>query len=708
MSSDVQIDAEVLETFIVEANEHLGAIEAILLSFEGGGTQDSETLNSLFRSFHTIKGTSEMFGFKHVSDFTHSAETLLVKVRNGEVQLTEDLVEVLLKCKDHIIELMSISEADFGDRQDLSDYGTTLVRLLEELGGGGSSAGSRMSASKEDVSRNVSEVKKSEVKPAAAGPVDWGITLKFKRDLFIHGLDPFPIIRFLRQMGEILKIRTVSDDIPTGSDFDPEKCYLTFHIKFRGDVKESDIRENFEFVQDDCDITIVRLSAGESSRADDEGEVSQMQEISSDSRQETEKSHDGGTAGSRIAEISSRKSEVSVDASRVSKSFRVDSERIDNLINLVSELVMSGAIIGQLSTEKESSELLEASDQLARIVTEIRESTLRLRMVPVGGVFNRFKRVIHDLNRELGKNVFLHLRGAETELDKSVIEQISDPLMHLIRNSLDHGIEDAETRQKRNKPPEGNIYLNAFNEAGDIVIEIQDDGGGLKKDRIFSKAVEKGLVEKNQTMNDSDIYRLIFEPGFSTAQKVTNISGRGVGLDVVKRNIDALGGNVDVRSQEGEGTTFRIKLPLTLATIDGFLVGISGVKYVIPQDTVSECIEFTGSDMGHQTRNIINLRGEILPFVKLREVFLAGRTSETGDSKREFIVVVSQSGKKAGLVVDEIFGGMQSVIKPLGAILGKLKGISGSTILGNGEVAFIMDVHSLITLTEELERSSGK
>ncbi|MDH5657481.1 MAG: chemotaxis protein CheA, partial [Spirochaetia bacterium] len=616
MSNDVQIDPEVLETFLIEANEHLGEIESRLLNFDSSVELDSDELNSLFRSFHTIKGTSEMFGYKHVSEFTHTAETLLVSVRNGEIPLTAELVEVLLKCKDHIIELLSISESDFQDRSDLREYGDSLVDILNGFGKGQTHA------------KTASPVKPAAAAPEIKGPVNWGIMLKFKSDLFLHGLDPFPIIRYLRNMGEIIRIKLDPKNIPTKGEFNAEKCYLIIYIKFHSEAKEKDILENFEFIQDDCDISIRNLDAKGADPSDSsfdetpsESGESLVQESSETSSEPagTSSGEDeitpnapvGSDAASRMAQLSSRKSEVAVDQNRVNRSFRVDSERIDHLINLVSELVMSGATIGQISSDEDSTTMIEASDQLSRIITDIRESTLRLRMVPVGGVFNRFKRVIHDLNRELEKDVNLHLRGSETELDKSVIEQITDPLMHLIRNSLDHGIESREIRQKRNKPLQGNIYLEAYNEAGDIIIEIRDDGGGLNKDRIFAKAVEKGLVDKSRAMNDAEIYSLIFEPGFSTAQKVTNISGRGVGLDVVKRNIDALNGNVGVASVEDEGTTFRIKLPLTLATIDGFLVEVRGVKYVIPLDTVSECIEFSGSDAGHQTRNIINIRGEI-------------------------------------------------------------------------------------------------
>jgi two-component system chemotaxis sensor kinase CheA len=387
-----------------------------------------------------------------------------------------------------------------------------------------------------------------------------------------------------------------------------------------------------------------------------------------------------------------------------SKNLRVDSERIDHLINLVGELVMSGAQINQIATVEKNTSLAESAYHLGRIISEIRESTLRLRMVPVGGVFTRFNRVVHDLSRNLGKEVMLITMGDETELDKTVIEQISDPLMHLIRNSVDHGIEETATRIEHGKSPTGTITLKAYNEAGDIIIEVVDDGAGLDVEQIHKKAIQNELISPSQSLSKKEIMNLIFEPGLSTAKIVTSISGRGVGLDVVKKNITALNGSVEVESEVGTGTRFRIKLPLTLATIDGFLIRVADTKYVVPLDTIKECIEFERKEDDSGRRNFLNLRGEILPFINLKELFLrAGKGSIA--TEREYIAVVQQSGKKAGLLVDELLGEMQSVIKPLSVIFGKINGLSGITILGSGEVAFILDVHSLIDLARSREES---
>jgi two-component system chemotaxis sensor kinase CheA len=340
--------------------------------------------------------------------------------------------------------------------------------------------------------------------------------------------------------------------------------------------------------------------------------------------------------------------------------------------------------------------LVESTSVISMLVEQIRDSALQLRMVQIGDTFTRFQRVVHDTSRELGKDIELVISGSEAELDKSVVEKLGDPLMHLVRNALDHGIESPEVRVAKGKPARGTLRLNAYHESGSIAIEITDDGAGLNREKILSKARERELIGPNQTLTDNEIYNLLFEPGFSTAEKVTNISGRGVGLDVVKRGITALRGSVEVESKEGQGSTFRIRLPLTLAIIDGFLVGVGKSSYVIPLGTVVECIELSEKDRAEtHNRQYINLRGGVLPFVRLRDQFEI--TDQGG--KRENIVVVQYGGQKIGLVVDELMGEFQTVIKPLGGIFKHIKGIGGSTILGSGDVALILDVQSLVALT---------
>ncbi len=372
---------------------------------------------------------------------------------------------------------------------------------------------------------------------------------------------------------------------------------------------------------------------------------------------------------------------------------RVDADKLEELINQVGEMVIAGASATLLARRTQDGALHEAMSLMGRLVEEIRDCALSLRMVEIGETFNRFQRVVRDVSRELGKEIALEISGGETELDKTVVEKITDPLTHLVRNSIDHGIEPAEVRVSRGKPANGIIRLNAYHESGTIVIEVSDDGGGLNRDKILGKAIEKGIVAPTQTLADQEIYNLVFEPGFSTADQVTNLSGRGVGMDVVRRNIEALRGSIDLDSRPGEGTTFRIRLPLTLAIIDGFLIEVGESSLVVPLDMVVECLELSDSDrQSAETRRYLNLRGEVLPFIRLRELLAI----EGEPARRENVVVVQFGGQKAGLVVDQLLGEFQTVIKPLGQVFRHLRGISGSTILGSGEVALILDVPALV------------
>jgi len=377
---------------------------------------------------------------------------------------------------------------------------------------------------------------------------------------------------------------------------------------------------------------------------------------------------------------------------------RVDDDKLDHLINLVGELINAGANVNVIAQRTGIGDLQESTSKMSMLVEQVRDSALQLRMVKIGATFNRFARVVHDVSRELGKDIALVVDGEDTELDKTVVEKIGDPLMHLVRNAMDHGIESAEVRAARGKPVQGTLKLNAFHDSGSIVITVQDDGGGLNRDRILAKAIERGLVETGHHLSDSEVYALIFEPGFSTAEKVTNLSGRGVGLDVVKRNITALRGTVDLASEAGAGTTVTIRLPLTLAIIDGFLVGVGKAVFAVPLDMIEECIAYK-ADRDH---DYTNLRGEVLPFIRLRELFRLKGTPPAGEN----VVVLKHADQRAGLVVDTLLGEFQTVIKPLGQMFGHVKCVSGSTILGSGEVALILDVPALVDRSINRERKS--
>ena len=551
------------------------------------------------------------------------------------------------------------------------------------------------------------------IKGGSANADHWHISMRFGPDVLRNGMDPLSFIRYLGTMGKITGIATVTDDLPAAKQMDPEQCYLGFEMAFQSEVDKAAIEKVFEFVRDDCRLVIlpphsliseyinlIRLQQGENTRLGDMlvqcGTLTAQElDMALDSQVDTPAKPIGmilveqGSVQPEVVEAAlSKQKQVRETGAAESKSIRVDADKLDQLINLVGELIIAGASVNMIAHRSQVVDLTEATSKLATLVEEVRDSALQLRMVKIGATFGRFQRVVHDVSRELGKDIALVIDGEETELDKTVIEKIGDPLMHLVRNSMDHGIESAELRLQRGKPVQGTLKLNAFHDSGAIVITVQDDGGGLKRERILAKAIERGLVEASPHLSDSEIYGLVFEPGFSTAEKITNLSGRGVGLDVVKRNITALRGTVGISSEEGVGTTVTVRLPLTLAIIDGFLVGVDKSVYAIPLDMIEECVAYSAEPDHDYT----NLRGEVLPFIRIRELFsVPGKPA-----KGENIVVLKHAGQKAGLVVDTLMGEFQTVIKPLGQMFAQSKCISGSTILGSGDVALILDVPSLV------------
>jgi len=535
-------------------------------------------------------------------------------------------------------------------------------------------------------------------------------------------MDPLSFIRYLATLGEIVHIDTIPDSMPSAERMDPEECYLGFEIRFRSEADKTRIEGVFEFVRDDCELRIlppgskvpdlIRLIQElpeENLRIGDllvnAGAITQRELEEGLAVQDCECAREDAVSplGEILVEHRAVQSEL-IDAalakqkdvrqkqSQEAKFIRVHADKLDSLINLVGELVIAGAGVGLLASRDKNAAMLEAVSGMARLVEDIRDGAMRLRMVEIGETFNRFRRVVRDVSKEIGKDIDLVIAGADTELDKSVVERIGDPLTHLVRNAMDHGIEPAEVRAARGKPVKGRLQLNAFHESGSIVIEVGDDGGGLNRDRILAKAREKGLIQDGDNLSDGEVWNLVFEPGFSTADKVSNLSGRGVGMDVVRRNIEALRGTVQIESRAGEGSTFRIRLPLTLAIIDGFLMGVGDGHYVVPLDMVLECVEMNRAcDQGRDC-DYINLRGEVLPLLRVRQHF----GFEGAAARRQNVVVVNVLGRKAGLVVDELKGEFQAVIKPLGRLFEKLRGISGSTILGSGEVALVLDVPSLL------------
>lgn len=697
---------EALELFIVECRELLEDMESGLLAVETA-PEKGEIINAVFRAAHTIKGSSGLFSLDHIVAFTHVVESVLDRVRSGKQVLDGALVSLLLGCGDHIRALVDgVVGGEHSGSPELLQAGEPLMAGLRAYLDAPAPKAAVPSAAAESVPHP------HHLSGTQVGADHWHISVRFGADVLRNGMDPLSFIRYLGTLGQITAVATVFDALPDVDFMDPETCYLGFEMAFKGAVDKAAIEQVFEFVREDSRLFILPPSsqvADYVTLLEQQGDAAQLGEMlvrcGTLTRQELDLALNqqadvpAALIGSILVAQGSVQPEV-VEAAlqkqkhtketvvAESRSIRVDADKLDQLINLVGELIIAGANVNMIAHRAKVVELEESTSKLSTLVEEVRDSALQLRMVKIGATFNRFQRVVHDVSRELGKDIALVIEGEETELDKTVVEKIGDPLMHLIRNCMDHGIESAEVRRANGKPEQGMVRLNAFHDSGSIVITVEDDGGGLKRDRILAKAIERGLVEAGHSLSDAEVYGLVLEPGFSTADKVSNLSGRGVGMDVVKRNIAALRGTVSMNSEEGHGTTVTVRLPLTLAIIDGFLVGVEKAVYTIPLDMIEECVAFS-AEPGH---DYTNLRGEVLPFIRLRQLF----GMRGNPCKDENIVVLKHGNQRAGLVVDTLLGEFQTVIKPLGKMFAQVKCVSGSTILGSGDVALILDVPSLV------------
>ncbi|KAA8553591.1 chemotaxis protein CheA [Pseudomonas marginalis] len=687
---------DVLQTFIAESRELLLQMEDALLQIEKS-PQDLDTINGLFRVAHTIKGSAGLFGLMPIVEFTHVAESVLDRVRSLEVRVDEALSALFLDARDHIGQLIDLLAED-----------GNLDRLDEPVRAQGQSIIERLSLYL-DAAVSTSAPALQAPAPAdepGGSPGHWHLSLRFGPDVLRNGMDPLAFLRYLSTLGRLLHTVTLFDGLPPMTAMDPETNYLGFELALASDASLEVIDGAFDFVREDALVRILAPNATvQACRTHLDGlpednatlvellvrcgtlTEAQALLVTQDAEQApVETRSEPDVQESTTPPVKAGKSAASNEGNLI----RVDAAKLDQLINLVGELIIAGAGANLVAVRSGIGEMIEATSLLSRLVEEVRDSALTLRMVQIGATFTRFQRVVRDVSKELGKDIVLHIGGGETELDKTVVERIGDPLTHLVRNAMDHGIEPASTRLQRGKPAQGTVRLNAYHESGSIVIEVSDDGGGLAKDKILAKARERGLVGEGQQPSDKDILNLIFEPGFSTADQVSNLSGRGVGMDVVKRNITALRGSVSLESEVGQGTTVRIRLPLTLAIIDGFLIGVGKASYVIPLNMVEECIELApqrGTETGY-----LDLRGEVLPILRLRDMF---DVQEPGGN-RENVVVVQYAGLRAGLVVDRLQGEFQTVIKPLGKVFGDAHGLGGFTILGSGAVALILDIPNLL------------
>ncbi len=707
-------DAEILAAaragFLDEANDMLAQFEQALLVMETA-PDDAENLNAAFRAAHTIKGTAGMFGCEAVVTFTHEVETLLESLRSGKLDITEEIAAALLDGRDQMEALIGEVRAGTESPEILArsqELGEVLRRLYM-----GSTAGSAPDVAPQ-----------TPPKPAPGVPVAvpsshgaWHLSLRFGPDALRSGMDPLAFMRYLQTLGEIWHRQLLVEAVPALESMDPEACYIGMELRLKSEKDRKTIEDVFEFAREVASIEILDPQAPppeydallERRCGDDEAARSRMlwiwlsqgvnvrlrdepaaeAEVAAVPVTSTPKIERRGTERERRTNPRERR------ATEETRFVKVRADKLDHLIDLIGELVIAGSGAQMVANHEGSPAFLEATQRVADLVQATRDGALALRMVPVGETFARFQRVVRDTCKSLAKEIDFTVTGGDTELDKSMVEVLADPLMHLVRNSLDHGIETPSERETVGKSRLGHLGLNAYHEAGSIVIEVSDDGRGLRRDRILSKAVERGLVTPEAQLTDAEVWQLIFAPGFSTAEKVTDLSGRGVGMDVVKRNIESLRGQISLVSSEGRGTTTQIRLPLTLAMIDGFLTMVGGVYYVLPLAVVAECIDVPREcrDAGDRMCGTFDLRGEVLPYLDLARFYGA----EATDSRRRSLIVVRDGNVRIGLVVDRLLGEHQTVIKPLAGIFRHLKALAGSTILGSGDVALVLDMQGLVT-----------
>ena len=678
IDSDDEILAAARAGFQSEAAELLVQFEQALLALEQSPA-DAEAMNSAFRAAHTMKGGAGLFGCDALGHFTHEVESLMDDLRSGAVAMGEETMTVLLASRDQLECLLAEMDAA-APSASVAEASERLAERLRGLRGPADVADGGLAAAERGAAVPAAE---------EGSPHRWFIELRMGPDALRNGLDPLSFVRYLGDLGTLASVRTDAARVPNLQALDPEGCWLDFAIELHSSHSREEVASTFDFLAEDCTLAISeRGAAAPTAALPDAGPLAAPAAALSVAAEAAEVPVP--VASQPGAEPEKRSAPRAGEDTRF---IRVRADKLDALIDLIGELVIASSGAQMVAQQERSPRFSEVAMRIHDLVQHARDGALGLRMVPIGETFARFQRIVRDVSKQLGKNVALQVTGGDTEMDKSMVELIADPLTHLVRNSLDHGIETAEGRLAAGKPEQGRLGLHAYHESGSIVIEVSDDGRGLDRNRILAKAVQQGLVSADAVLEDEAVWQLIFRPGFSTAEAVTSLSGRGVGMDVVKSNVEALRGHIKIASQAGLGTTMQIRLPLTLAIIDGFLTSVGGISYVLPLDTVAECIEVPAgcAATGAGPAGCFDLRGEMLPFVDLRRLF---RVPGEAAGRRSLVVVRSEAGR-LGLLVDRLHGEHQTVIKPLASIFRDLPGLAGSTILGSGEVALILDVAAL-------------
>ncbi len=690
-----------------EANELLAELETSLLELEEQ-PEDNDLINRVFRAMHTIKGSGAMFGFDDIARFTHEVETVFDQARNGKMKVTRTLLDLTLQSRDQISAMLGASAG--GPPADEA-RGQQIIAGLQAL------------LPQVTPKPIITETIIADDKGATEQICHHTFRIRFKPepDVLLRGTNPAALLNELRDLGHC-DIIAQSENIPLLHNLTPEHCYLYWDVILTTIKGLEAVKDVFIFVEDDCELKIelINDSCSLIQGTDDtykklgdilveRGDISpvEMQKILSMQKRFGEILVEQGIVPAAKVESALKEQQqvrqvrqertVTSPAAETSLSVRVPAERLDHLVNLVGELVTVQAHLTQTADEKRDGDLISIAEEVERLISELRDTTLTMRMLPIGSTFSKFKRLVRDLSAELGKEIDLETSGADTELDKTVIEKLNDPLVHLIRNSIDHGIEMPEVRKAAGKPTKGIVHLGAEHSGDSVLVTIRDNGAGLDKERIRAKAIEQGLISAATELTDKEIYNMIFAAGFSTAQKVTSVSGRGVGMDVVKKAIEALRGTIDITSEAGKGSVITLKIPLTLAIIETLLVRVDTHFFVLPLSMVEECVELSRADVAAaHGRHLANVRGALTPYLSLREQF------EINDNQPEIeqIVIASVAGSRVGFVVDDVVGEHQTVIKTLGKLYRDVQGISGATILGDGTVALILDPATLVRSAE--------
>ncbi|MBN1649637.1 MAG: chemotaxis protein CheA [Spirochaetales bacterium] len=692
------------DTFREEAYELLVSLEDYLLQLEKDPA-NKDLISAVFRVMHTIKGSSAMFGFDQISTFTHEIESIMDEVRSGVIKVNNDIISLTLQSRDIIRELLDPGEKD--DNKLKSDIEKIVNRFKQEVRQERSDEIAE-SEPETDISESENEENDTET--------TYRISYVPNESTFLSGTNPILLLKELSELGDYSVIAH-TEKIPDLKNIDAEKCYIYWEIILTSNYTINRIRDVFIFVESDSRLSIDVIDDDDSLP---EKEYKKLGEILV---------HKGIIQEDNIAEAlkgQKRIGEVLLENKLVNEAdleaaleeqehmkramdrkanavntLRVSSEKLDELVDLVGELVTLQARLSQMTTGQKDSQFATVAEHLERLSSDLRDNTMSLRMLPIGMTFSRYTRLVRDLSAELGKKINLETEGQETELDKSVLDKLNDPLVHLIRNSIDHGIERPADRKKIGKPETGTIKLSAMHSGAFVIITIEDDGAGINREELIKKAVEKGLIENGNELSDNEAFDLIFHPGISTAGKVTSVSGRGVGMDVVKKEISGLRGHIRIDSKPGKGTKIMLSIPLTLAIIEGLLVRIERDYFVIPLSSVESCIEFSAEERKlHPNRNVINYRGEVLPIIRLKDIF--GIEGELQDIEQ--IVVISGNDMTCGFIVDEVVGDYQTVIKSLGLVFRDVAGVSGATILGDGSIALILDIAKLANMAKELEK----